>query len=54
MRAFYPEYPSKDSFVQKVRSILNESQDGFIFYNYGLIPKNQLEWIREAMAVIGV
>lgn len=53
MRAFHPEYANKDSFVQKVKSVLKESQDGFIFYNYGLIPKNQLAWVREATAVMG-
>lgn len=52
MRAFYPEYASESSFVQKVKSVLDASRDGFIFYNYGLIPKRQLDWVRQATAVI--
>lgn len=51
MRAFYPEYANGDQFVSKVQSVLNESRDGFIFYNYGLIPKKQLEWVARAMEV---
>lgn len=52
MRAFYPEYANESSFVQKVKSVLDASRDGFIFYNYGLIPRSQLEWVRQATAVI--
>lgn len=45
MRAFYPEYKSKEEFKEKIRTALEYEADGFVFYNYGLIPKSQLNWI---------
>ncbi len=51
MRAFYPEYHDEHMFVEKVQNVLKESKDGFIFYNYGLIPKTQLDWVRKAIEV---
>lgn len=45
MRAFYPEYRSGEEFEGKIRAAIENGTDGFVFYNYGLIPRSQLEWI---------
>jgi hypothetical protein len=53
LRAFHPEYEDEEAFMRKVRAVLGESRDGFIFYNYGLIPERQLGWVRSALKECG-
>ncbi len=49
MRAFYPEYGSDAEFTAKTQAAKQNGADGFIFYNYGLIPPSQLLWVKRAM-----
>lgn len=53
LRAFHPEYPDEAAFLRKVRAVLGESRDGFLFYNYGLIPERQLGWVATALRECG-
>lgn len=48
MRAFTPEYEDGEAFVQKVGASLQAGSDGFVFYNYGLIPARRMRWIADA------
>lgn len=47
MRAFYPEYRSGEEFADKIKTAVECGSDGFVFYNYGLIPRSQLEWVKK-------
>ncbi|GHT91414.1 hypothetical protein FACS1894140_1980 [Spirochaetia bacterium] len=49
MRAFYPEYSGSGSFSEKVHIAKEKGVDGFVFYNYGLIPVSQLGWIKKGI-----
>lgn len=46
MRCFVPEYADITAFAEKVRAARQEGVDGFLFYNYGLIPPAHLRWAR--------
>ena len=48
MRAFTPEYTDGNAFVQKVDASVQAGSDGFVFYNYGLIPAGRMRWIADA------
>ena len=48
MRCFMPEYADAAAFAEKVRAARGESVDGYLFYNYGLIPPAHLRWARTA------
>jgi len=52
MRTFYPEYSGIGPFREKVLAAKAEKVDGFNFYNYGLIPKVHLQWIKESLTDI--
>lgn len=52
MRAFTPEYTGREAFVDKVRAALAAGTQGFVFYNYGLIPQGRMRWIGEACEAI--
>lgn len=46
MRCFWPEYTSEAAFAAKVHAAREQGADGFVFYNYGLIPPAHLAWAR--------
>ena len=48
MRCFMPEYADAAAFAEKVRAARGEGVDGYLFYNYGLIPPAHLRWARTA------
>lgn len=48
MRAFTPEYTGGEAFLRKVDASLQAGSDGFVFYNYGLIPAARMRWIADA------
>lgn len=52
MRAFTPEYTGKEAFLQKVGASLQAGSDGFVFYNYGLIPQGRMRWIADACGML--
>ncbi|MDB5055812.1 MAG: hypothetical protein JWM44_3862 [Bacilli bacterium] len=49
LRVFYPENHNKAEFLDKVALAEAAGTNGFVFYNYGLIPKARMTWIREAI-----
>lgn len=49
MRAFMPEYHNKAEFAEKVKTAYDQKADGFLFYNYGLIPPIHLAWIKDSL-----
>jgi hypothetical protein len=49
MRAFWPEYSGPEPFREKVRTAQEQGVDGYLFYNYGLIPPAHLDWIKDAL-----
>lgn len=49
LRLFYPEVQNKQELIAKVVQATEADSDGFVFYNYGLIPKKRLSWIAEAI-----
>lgn len=51
LRLFYPEH-NKEELIKKVQVAKNNGSEGFIFYNYGLVPKKRINWIKEAIEAI--
>lgn len=51
LRVFYPEVHQETELIEKVKGALGAGTQGFVFYNYGLIPKPRLDWIKRAIAV---
>jgi hypothetical protein len=49
MRAFWPEYSGTEPFREKVHAAREQGVDGYLFYNYGLIPPVHLRWIKDAL-----
>jgi hypothetical protein len=49
MRAFCPEYSGQKNFKEKVRLAKEQGVNGYLFYNYGLIPPAHLDWIKDAL-----
>ncbi len=50
MRLFMPEYKNEQEFVKKVQTVNKLGVDGFVFYNYGLIPPAHLKWAKVALS----
>lgn len=48
-RLFYPEISSAPELKSRVSAALKGGADGLVFYNYGLIPKPRLGWIKESL-----
>jgi hypothetical protein len=53
LRLFYPEVKDKEDFINKVKNAKKNGSEGYIFYNYGLIPKKRMDWMKEAIEVLG-
>jgi hypothetical protein len=53
LRIFYPEVRGPDELAAKVAAAHPYSPDGFNFYNYGLIPRARLDWIRRSLEATG-
>ena len=49
MRCFHPEYTDGAAFARKVAVAKQQPVDGYLFYNYGLIPPKQLRWVWDAL-----
>ncbi|GFZ78725.1 hypothetical protein GCM10008018_25310 [Paenibacillus marchantiophytorum] len=52
LRVFYPEVQSKEELIDKILRAKLAGTDGYLFYNYGLIPKKRMDWIREAIETV--
>lgn len=48
LRCFTPEYPNQAALVDKVMAARALGVQDFRFYNYGLIPQEHLEWVKQA------
>ena len=51
IRAILPQTSGRDSLAHQVRSTAPHAS-GFTFYNYGFMPLETLDWIREALAEV--
>ncbi len=51
-RVFYPETKGADDLREKVRAAARAGAKGLNFYNYGLIPRPRLTWIRESVRAV--
>lgn len=49
LRVFYPEVRNEEDFRHKVKAAVDAGTDGFVFYNYGLIPAGRLDWVRRSI-----
>lgn len=49
LRIFYPEVHGPDELGAKVAAAHAQGADSFNFYNYGLIPRARLDWIRHSL-----
>jgi hypothetical protein len=54
MRAFWPEYSGPEPFREKVQAAQEQGVNGYLFYNYGLIPPTHLDWIKDALDGLSV
>lgn len=54
MRAFYPEYSGFEAFQSKVQTAAAQGVEGYLFYNYGLIPPVHLAWVRDSLKKISI
>jgi hypothetical protein len=52
LRVFYPEVHDKGELIEKVSNAAKSGTQGYVFYNYGLIPKKRMDWIREAIEAV--
>jgi hypothetical protein len=52
-RVFHPETQGAGELKQKVRQAVAAGAQGLNFYNYGLIPRSRLAWIRESIDAAG-
>ncbi len=52
LRVFYPEVHHQEEFLAKVKAAADAGTQGFIFYNYGLIPKPRMRWIQAAIDMV--
>ncbi len=51
-RVFYPEMSGPADLVARARAALLGGAEGINFYNYGLIPRARLDWVRQAVIVV--
>lgn len=51
-RLFYPEMPDADGLVARSQAAQAGGADGINYYNYGLIPKPRLGWVKAATAAL--
>lgn len=49
LRAIWPEVTGSEDLLAKMNACDSAKVDGFSFYNYGLMPLRNLDWIKEAM-----
>jgi hypothetical protein len=52
-RVFYPETSGPQDLAAKVAEAVRAGARGLNFYNYGLIPKSRLSWIRDGISSLG-
>ena len=49
-RVFYPEMKGAADLVDRARAGAEAGADGINYYNYGLMPRARLDWVRQANA----
>ncbi len=49
-RLFHPEMSSAAGFAERVGSATAAGCSGVNFYNYGLVPRARLDWVKQALA----
>ena len=49
-RVFYPEMKGAADLVDRARAAAEAGADGINFYNYGLMPRARLDWVKQAAA----
>jgi hypothetical protein len=49
VRPYYPDITSEAQFNERLAILDTCRIDGLQFYNYGLLPRANLEWIRKAI-----
>lgn len=49
LRVFYPEVHDGQELAEKVSGAVRAGSDGFVFYNYGLIPAPRLRWVKDSL-----
>jgi hypothetical protein len=52
LSAFVPHTPSKGVLTANVRRALDMGVRGFSFYNYGIMPERNLDWVASAVEMI--
>ena len=52
LRVFYPEVHNEAELVDKVRKAYRAGTKGYLFYNYGLIPQQRMNWIKKAIEAV--
>jgi len=52
LQAYPPASPDGRTLEQNVRRALNVGVEGFSFYNYGVMPKKCLDWVKNATEII--
>ena len=51
-RVFYPEMSRPDDLVARAQAARLGGAEGMNFYNYGLIPRARLDWVRQAITAV--
>ena len=47
-QAIYPLCQDADDLADRVRATTEQGAEGHVFYNYGLMPRRNMVWIRDA------
>ncbi len=50
--AYYPASPDQETLVSTTRAAMDEGVSGFSYYNYGIMPKQNLNWVKAAVEAV--
>jgi hypothetical protein len=52
LRLFYPEVHDEQELTVKMKNAIDSGSEGFLLYNYGLVPQTRLEWAKNSIRSI--
>ncbi|MFT5377432.1 MAG: hypothetical protein ACI906_004271 [Candidatus Latescibacterota bacterium] len=50
--AYHPASPDEATLVSTTRAAIEEGVSGFSYYNYGIMPRKNLQWVKSAVALV--
>ncbi|MBT5875060.1 MAG: hypothetical protein HOH43_16700 [Candidatus Latescibacteria bacterium] len=50
--AYYPASPDEETLIATTEAALDEGVSGFSYYNYGIMPRQNLQWVKSAVKAV--